>query len=152
MLCLPCRPAGALSLRWRQLLTSHLHQRYCSGHAFYTLQQQQQQEAGDSAPDTHVGEAADGPLAAGDQLPLFRQAQDSMQAEMAGSGKQRKASGADNPDQRIASDAAALCDDLSEVAKVAAAAPFKLLYYRRDMQLLEDVTRPTSAAPASLPA
>ena len=37
---------------------------------------------------------------------------------------------ADNPDQRIAADAAALCDCLSAVVRVAAAAPFKLLYYR----------------------
>jgi hypothetical protein len=38
----------------------------------------------------------------------------------------------DNPDQRIASDAAELCDSLAALAKVAAAAPFKLLYYRWD--------------------
>lgn len=134
---LPSCPAGSLALRWRQRLTSHLHWRYCSGHAFYTLhqQQQQQQEQQTAADATHnllAGQqAADGgPGVAVDKPPLFQQPQGGTR-ESPSCGKPLAAGGGDNPDQRIASDAAALCEDLAEVAKVAAAAPFKLLYYRR---------------------
>lgn len=130
-----CWVTGSLALRWRQRLTSHLHWRYCSGHAFYTLhqQQQQQQEQQTAADATHnllAGQqAADGgPGVAVDKPPLFQQPQGGTR-ESPSCGKPLAAGGGDNPDQRIASDAAALCEDLAEVAKVAAAAPFKLLYY-----------------------
>ncbi|KAL4434207.1 hypothetical protein ABPG75_000648 [Micractinium tetrahymenae] len=138
-----CWVTGTLALRWRQRLTSHLHQRYCSGHAFYTLQQHQARVAGRQAeagqPDAGQRLAQESAAAAGGQpqLPLAawqHQRVDQQPRTDKEQQRQRQQSqgAADNPDQRIAADAAALCDDLAEVAKVAAAAPFKLLYYRRE--------------------
>ena len=99
-------PAETLALRWRQHLTAHLHRRYCQHqHAFYSLQQPQQGLVKLQQPGL-VGQ------------------------EQAEEEQQQPQEVLDNPDQRIAADAAALCESLSVVARVAAAAPFKLCYYR----------------------
>ena len=118
----PCmRTAELLALRWRRRLTTHLHSRYCQQHAFYSLQQrrieqqQEQQEQREQQGLDHSGMGAAAYTAAGTTEP---------------SPPSAAAAAVDNPDQRIASDAAALCDCLADLARVVAAAPFKILYYR----------------------
>ena len=109
-------PAETLALRWRQHLTTHLHRRYCQHqHAFYSLQQPQQGLAKLRQPGL-VGQE--------------EQQQQQQQAECEQQQPEERQQALDNPDQRIAADASALCESLSVVARVAAAAPFKLFYYR----------------------
>lgn len=116
--------AENLALHWRQRLTAHLHHCYCHHqHAYYRLQQGQAQQA---APGQEPHPA---------QQPAWGQEahQDGHQQQDAGNKQRQSGQGqqqVDNPDQRIASDAGELCECLSAVARVAAAAPFKLLYYR----------------------
>ena len=136
--------AERLSLAWRQWLTGHLHACYCGdGAAAYFLlqqpggkpqepqeQQQQQQQQGQHA---HGNGGETGTHERAQLLPQHAPAaapHGDCKGQQQGDGQQRGGGALDNPDQRIASDAAELCESLSVVARVAAAAPFKLLYYR----------------------
>ncbi|PSC73387.1 ATP-binding cassette sub-family D member 4 [Micractinium conductrix] len=132
-----CWVTETLALRWRRRLTRHLHRRYCQDSAFYTLarrqqQQQRQQREGEAGEGEQQQETARllGPHGAPGSGALAQQ-QAQQQQQQQQQGRQAGDTGvpADNPDQRIAADAAALCDCLSAVVRVAAAAPFKLLYY-----------------------
>ncbi|KAL4860116.1 ATP-binding cassette sub-family D member 4 [Chlorella vulgaris] len=100
----------ALALQWRQRLTSHLHRQYCQHqHAYYFLQlpaSQRRQQAGMWEQQEELGQQQHGEE--GDE--------------------EEEGSRVDNADQRIASDAAELCECLAAVSRVAAAAPFKLLW------------------------
>lgn len=113
-----CRSTEWLALTWRERLTRHLHCCYCQGqHAYYFLQLRQggKQEQAAAAREQQRLQAGAGERADEEQQP----------------GPAAAAAAVDNPDQRIAADAAELCECLSAVVRVAAAAPFKLLYYRQ---------------------
>lgn len=122
----------ALALRWRQRLTSHLHRQYCQHqHAYYFLQlpaSQRRHQAGLWERQEELGQQQHGEE--GDE--------------------QEEGSSVDNADQRIASDAAELCECLAAVARVAAAAPFKLLYYRQGQRDEVVVTRPVKTGSAAV--
>lgn len=107
--------AESLALGWRRRLTRHLHERYCGRQAaFYFLCTPGGGGKGGAAPEGLA------PPAQQHDVPQ----QEGMRQE-----GMRQGSQVDNPDQRIAADAAELCEALSALTKVAAAAPFKLLYY-----------------------
>lgn len=120
-----CHVAERLALTWRRRLTGHLHHHYCQcQHAFYFLQQPgwlgqrpgHGEERGQERQEQKVEVGLPG--------------QQDQQQQGKQEGEQGGSKAVDNPDQRIAADAAELCECLSAVARVAAAAPFKLLYYR----------------------